>query len=321
MSESAFVIDGHHGPLVAILHRPDAAARRAVGHTEDTPARRAVGHTEDTPARRAVVMIVGGGPQYRVGGHRQLTLWARRLCAAGHPVLRFDHRGMGDSPGAFEGFTALDDDIRRAIDRLLLECPDVHDVVLWGECSAASAALYYAFRDPRVTGTVLLNLWVRTRALAAQATLRYYYWQRLLQPSLWRKLLTGGLNPLTAAKSAWALWQQARQREPATAGAPRQAASLTAAIPRSLPLTEGLLLGLSRFKGRLLLVQSGRDLIAREFDVIVKASPAWQQALAAHDTRRHDLPDGDHTFSSAAQRDQVVQWALDWLALPPPTAP
>lgn len=290
-TESTFTIDGSQGPLVAILHRPAAGV---------------------APASRAIVMIVGGGPQYRVGGHRQLTLWARRLSAAGYPVLRFDHIGMGDSPGEFEGYTALDDDIRCAIDRLVAECPEVREVVLWGECSAASAALYYAYRDTRVTGAVLLNLWVRTRALAAQATLRYYYIQRLLQPSLWRKLFSGKLNLLTSARSAWELLRQARQqgaRAPAAAES-----SLTAPIPRSLPLTEGLLLGLTRFKGRLLMVQSGRDLIAREFDVIVKASPAWQQALADHDTRRHDLAEGDHTFSSAVQRDQVVAWALDWLA-------
>ena len=294
MNESTFTIDGSKGPLVAILHRPAA---------------------NTAPATRAVVMIVGGGPQYRVGGHRQLTLWARRLSAAGYPVLRFDHIGMGDSPGEFEGFTALDDDIRCAIDRLVAECPEVREVVLWGECSAASAALYYAYRDPRVTGTVLLNLWVRTRALAAQATLRYYYIQRLFQPSLWRKLFSGRLNLLTSAKSALELIRQARQQRPRAEN--HSGNALNAPIPRSLPLTEGLLQGLTRFKGRLLMVQSGRDLIAREFDLIVKASPAWQQALADHDVQRHDLADGDHTFSSAAQRDQVVAWALDWLAHTP----
>lgn len=294
MNESTFIIDGSKGPLVAILHRPGAST---------------------VPATRAVVMIVGGGPQYRVGGHRQLTLWARRLSDAGYPVLRFDHIGMGDSPGEFEGFTALDDDIRCAIDRLVAECPAVREVVLWGECSAASAALYYAYRDPRVTGTVLLNLWVRTRALAAQATLRYYYIQRLLQPSLWRKLFSGRLNLLTSARSALELIRQARQQRPRAGNHSNNA--LNAPIPRSLPLTEGLLQGLTRFNGRLLMVQSGRDLIAREFDLIVKASPAWQQALADHDVQRHDLADGDHTFSSAAQRDQVVAWALDWLARSP----
>ena len=297
MNETAFNIDSPKGPLVAILHRPVASAK---------------------PSRLGVVMIVGGGPQYRVGGHRQLTLWSRRLAAAGIPVLRFDHLGMGDSPGEYDGFTVLDDDIRCAIDRLVAECPEVREAVLWGECSAASAALYYAYRDPRVSGAVLLNLWVRTKALAAQATLRYYYLQRLLQPSLWRKLFSGRFNPLASVKSAYQLVQEARSGEPEPTRDTHHP-GLSAAIPRSLPLTKGLLMGLSRFKGRVMLVQSGRDMIAREFDVVVNASPAWRAALARCDTQRHDMADGDHTFSSAVQRDQVITWALQWLAEKPVT--
>lgn len=62
-----------------------------------------------------------------------------------------------------------------------------------------------------------------------------------------------------------------------------------------------------------MLVLSGRDLIAREFDALVAASPAWQRALAEHNTLRHDLPEGDHTFSSAVLRSRVIDWGLAWL--------
>ena len=39
------------------------------------------------------MVIVVGGPQYRAGSHRQFTLLARHIAAAGYPVLRFDARG------------------------------------------------------------------------------------------------------------------------------------------------------------------------------------------------------------------------------------
>ena len=45
------------------------------------------------------VLIVVGGPQYRVGSHRQFALLARSLAAQGIPAMRFDYRGMGDSVG------------------------------------------------------------------------------------------------------------------------------------------------------------------------------------------------------------------------------
>lgn len=287
MSEQALTLDCQGSTMIGILHRPA------------------------TPARRGVVVVVGGGPQYRVGGHRQLTLWARTLCTEGFPVLRFDYRGMGDAHGEFQGFMAVDDDIRCAVDRLVQECPQLDEVVLWGECDAASAILLYAGRDSRVKGAVLLNPWVRTEALQAKAVLKHYYLQRLMEPSLWKKVFSGQFNPFASARSAFGLWLQSR-RGPVVATSPT-AARAPGPIARDLPLPQSLLIGAQRFKGRVLLVMSGRDLIAREFDDVLRHSPEWQQALTDRQTRRHDLPEGDHTFSSARLRGQVVAWSLDWL--------
>ena len=60
----------------------------------------------ETPEQIAVVVIVGG-PQYRVGSHRQFLLLSRALASAGFAVLRFDYRGMGDSPGKLRDFQAV----------------------------------------------------------------------------------------------------------------------------------------------------------------------------------------------------------------------
>ena len=48
-------------------------------------------------ARSIGIIVVVGGPQYRVGSHRQFLLLSRALASAGYPVMRFDYRGMGDS--------------------------------------------------------------------------------------------------------------------------------------------------------------------------------------------------------------------------------
>src|SRR5262245_40701144 len=88
------------------------------------------------PASTGVIIVVGG-PQYRVGSHRQFVLMARELAGRGHAVLRFDYRGMGDSDGATRTFEAVSEDIRCAIDVLFAEQPGLTGVVLWGLCDAA----------------------------------------------------------------------------------------------------------------------------------------------------------------------------------------
>jgi exosortase A-associated hydrolase 1 len=260
--------------------------------------------------KRGVLMVVAGGPQYRIGGHRQNTLWSRRLSAEGYPTMRFDNRGVGDSQGTYHGFNYLDEDIGAAVDRFFQEVPEMEEVALWGECNAASAILFYAYRDKRVTGAVLLNPWVRTEEGEARAILKHYYLMRLTQPDFWKKVLTLKFNPLASVSSALGLVRKASRAAPAKS---QSAAGLDAPLSQNLPLPERMLAGVSRFRGAIMLVLSGRDLVAKEFEDMVKASPAWKQQLEARTLAWHDLPDGDHTFSSAAQRDQVADWGLAWL--------
>jgi exosortase A-associated hydrolase 1 len=259
-------------------------------------------------------MVLAGGPQYRVGGHRQSTLWARRLAEEGYPVFRFDYRGVGDSHGEFRGYDFIDDDIRAAIDRFAQEQPGLTEIVLWGECNAASAILFYAYRDARVRGLVLLNPWARTQEGQARTLLRHYYLSRLKDPGFWRKVAGLRFNPLAAlgdlARNAYLGFKSRASR------ANRPAAEYpTAPLSRDAPLPERLLAGFSRFQGPAMLVMSGRDLIAREFDEVIRANPGvWEAGFRAKPCTRHDTHDGDHTFASAEQRARVVNWALSWLA-------
>lgn len=252
------------------------------------------------PAPRGVLIVVGG-PQYRAGSHRQFTLLARSLAAQGIAALRFDYRGMGDSQGAMRSFEDVQDDLRAAVDAFTRTAPQVREVVIWGLCDAASAALFYAAQDRRVTGLVLLNPWVRTPDGYAKTTIKHYYRDRLFSSGLWKKILSGRFDYAQAGRSLVGLLRTARGGQ-AAAGA-----------PAALPLPERMLSGWSSFGGRILLILSGNDLTAKEFLDMAGASAPWQQRLEEARVTRHQLAAADHTFSRREWRDQVAGWTSAWV--------
>jgi exosortase A-associated hydrolase 1 len=268
---------------------------------------KAAGAAVAAPAMTRGVLVVVGGPQYRVGSHRQFALMARALAERQIPVMRFDYRGMGDSEGPACTFEDVDEDLRVAIDAFFKSVPTMKEVVIWGLCDGASAGLFYAHKDPRVSGLVLLNPWVRTEEGMAKAYLKHYYLSRLLSPDLWRKVFTGGFRFGTAI-SSFASLVGAATRSPAstsTASATAAAGSTAKAV-QTASLPDRMLDGAERFKGRLLVILSGNDLTAQEFSDVVGASPRWRKRLQATGVRQHAL-------SQREWRDQVASWTADWI--------
>jgi exosortase A-associated hydrolase 1 len=247
------------------------------------------------------VLIVVGGPNYRAGSGRQFTLLARRLAESGVPTLRFDYRGMGDSGGEARTFERVSDDIRCAIDRFFAAVPGLKDVVIWGLCDAASAALMYAQADPRVSGLVLLNPWVRTTQGLARVHLKHYYVRRLFQASLWQKLARGEFDFRGAASALRRIVVEALG---GSSGASSQGHA---------SFQEKMEAGLRAFRGKVLLILSGNDLTAQEFKDFVAASDSWQRLLAGEGVTRRDLPDANHTFARRDWRDQVERWTEGWV--------
>lgn len=248
------------------------------------------------------VVIVVGGPQYRIGSHRQFVLLARALAAAGHAVLRFDYRGMGDSSGTPVDFLHAELDIRAAIDALQGHLHTVTRVALWGLCDAASAALLYcdASHDPRVVGLCLLNPWVRSEASLARTQVKHYYLQRVLQPAFWAKLLSGKV----ALGAASGLLRNVRL---AMQGAKKDTTA-------QLPFQARMARAWRAHQGDLLLILSGEDYTAKEFLEFAGTDPAWAGALTQGNLRRLDVPHADHTFSSAESSLAVEASTLAWLA-------
>lgn len=250
------------------------------------------------------VLITVGGPQYRVGSHRQFLLLARSLARAGYPVMRFDYRGMGDSNGDLRNFEAVNDDIAAAIDAFRLQCPNVLKIVLWGLCDAASASLLYwdATQDVRISGFVLLNPWVRSETTLARTHIRHYYGKRLMEGEFWRKLITG--------KVAYGRAVRGFVRNLLSA---RQSKIESIVTEAALPFQKRMARGLGRFSGSVLLILSGNDYTAKEFLGSVANDSTWLRILESRKISRIDLPRADHTFSTAQWRSDVGQHTTMWL--------
>lgn len=275
----AFVCEG--AQLAGILHR--------AGATADTG-----------------IVIVVGGPQYRVGSHRQFLLLARYLASHGTPVLRFDCRGMGDSEGELAGFEHIDADISSAIDAFRGALPDLKRIVLWGLCDAASALMFYGYRDARVKGMVLLNPWMRSEATQARTYLRHYYVSQLCSRDFWRRLAGGQIASKQAIGALISNVLKALSSKVRQTG-------VAEIDDRDTPFPQRMRLGLEQFKGQILIVLSGKDLTAAEFRDTISDSTDWRRLLARSMVTHRELPEANHTFSSEAWRDQIARMTLEWL--------
>lgn len=265
----------------------------------------------EQPARRGVLVVVGG-PQYRVGSHRQFVLLARSLAAQGYACLRFDVRGMGDSAGMPRTFENIGEDIGAAIDSFLAAVPLVKEVVIWGLCDAASAALFYSGGDSRVKGLVLLNPWARTTEGVAKATLKHYYLARLRQPALWKKIASGQFDAIPALRS-FARMVGTTLGVPAGESSDVGSVASAAVTAPSAPLPERMREGFERFSGPVLLITCDSDLTAQEFIDMTRRSRPWRQLLKLPRVTHRTVVEADHTFSRRIWRDNVASWTDEWM--------
>lgn len=254
MSEQrALLIDCHDSHLVGVVNIPERPIQRGV-------------------------LIVTAANQYRAGSHRQMTLLARTLAAAGIPVLRFDQRGCGDSEGPSGGFDHVNDDIASAMKEFFIQVPQMKESVILGLCDAATAAAFYGYTDTHVTGLVLMNPWVRPAASIPAAAAgaprgEIDFWM--------------GVGATDTQFSA-------RQKLRVVAGDTNQA------------LPQRMMHSLACFDGQVLLVLSGNDRIAREFCGLLDTRTLPR-------CRRVDIEHANHTFSTSQWRDRVAHESANWI--------
>lgn len=247
----------------------------------------AITHMPEKPTSTGVLIVVGG-PQYRVGSHRQFVQLSRALAAQNISSMRFDTTGMGDSYGSKKEFDSIDDDIHAAMDAFIHTQPHLTDVVIWGLCDAASAALIYAYTDKRVSGLVLLNPWMRNDQAMGKTMVKYYYFQRLLSKAFWKKLFSGNVNVLASANDAKGFVKD----------------SLVAENVVVESYQHRMLIGLQKFQGKTCLILSSEDLTAKEFEQQTCKTKSWRK-LYGSENEIHHLAGADHTCSTRQFKKQV----------------
>lgn len=286
MNEHAVVFPcgADNDPLVGIIHEP-----------------------KDTSQQTGVIIIVAGGPQFRVGAHRQFVILGRRLANLGLPVLRFDHRGIGDSGGDYRGFEDMKDDISTAINTLFEKYPQLQKVVLWGECESASAGAFYAHTDPRVSGVFMVNPWIRTQSGHAKTYLKHYYWNRLRDPELWKKIKSGQFSIFSSLKACFELLIHAG-RDSRHKSHQSEHEDLS-----SLPLPIRLTRSLKLFSGELYVLTSGNDYIAQEYNDFTSTSQEWKSSGLDEKILFNEMADANHTFSRPEWREELFHSTEQWI--------
>lgn len=293
----------HHGGIRAAM-----SAYREEGKVFSCAGSRLVGVVAIPEAMSDVgVLIMVGGPQYRVGSHRQFTLLARNLAEAGIASLRFDYTGMGDSEGDRREFDRTESDISAAIE--VLCATGVRRVVLWGLCDGASSAMMFAHRLRRVVGMILLNPWVHSGEYSPQVKLAHFYRPSFARKDQWHRLFSGKI------KLASAFRELAGDVFSLISGRTARFADRSS----ENSFIEAMFEGLKRFESATLIVLSESDLTAREFASLASRDPGWKAVLARTANAMQTIAGADHTFSQKPWADEVSRLSIEWVnQLAPP---
>jgi exosortase A-associated hydrolase 1 len=248
-----------------------------------------VGTLNDAPGATGL-LIVSGGNEIRAGAHRGMVQLAADIAAKGHPVFRFDRRGIGDSEGENGEFTSSAADLDAAIAAFRSACPHINRIVAFGNCDAATAILLH--RTVGLNAAVLANIWVieRTDEMPPPAAIKARYLERLKDPSAWIALFTGAIN---LKKLANGLFRLAK-------GTP----------PSSLP--QQIADGLAAFAGPISIILAAGDATAIAFaDEWEK--PHFDVARSRKDLILRRIDSNSHSFARAEDYQLLVTTLLDAL--------
>ena len=191
------------------------------------------------------LLIVSGGNEVRSGAHRGMASLAQTVATAGHPVFRFDRRGVGDSEGAKTGYASSGPDIVAAIARFREAAPHLARIVAFGNCDAASALLLH--QPLPVDALILANPWTYDGddretdepALPPASAIRARYLARLQDPKSLLRLLKGEIDFRKLAHGLSAMGQSRAPAAPDSLAARLDKALAALTRPATILLATG----------------------------------------------------------------------------------
>jgi len=263
----------------------------------------------DSPNSSSIVLF-NTGVEHHVGPHRSHVSLARACASRGHPVLRFDLAGIGDSAprdGEIDHNAYpphMLSDAREAIAFIRAENPG-RPLIAIGLCSGGWLAFRAAREGLAVDAIVSVNppLYLREGATAAQWRVEQRelerYRQSIRRPSKWAKVLRGG-----AAYSAFA--------RTAISAVSRRAARLTSTFGEARPagLAKDLCLIAER-KIRTLFIFSRGDDGLGYFQR--QAQPALRQANVREFIEQSVVDGAGHSFRPLVAQQRLTQLIVDFV--------
>ncbi|WP_158214529.1 alpha/beta fold hydrolase [Phaeobacter sp. 22II1-1F12B] len=247
------------------------------------------------------IVVLNTGIIHRVGHHRMYVTLARRWAAQGHPVVRFDFGGIGDSP--------VQSDELPPLDANLISIGEVCDwvesnlglsrFVLIGLCSGADHSVIYAARDPRVAGVVLIDPTIpRTWQFFLRDTL-----SRLKRPVIYRNILSG----------RGSTWARIRHLFGGKAPEPRQGefAQPQLETPEAIAFLEETYQKAVTNGAEMLAVFTGGHSFQHNYRR--QLLDALQNVDFGEQLDLHYFKDSDHTFTYLKHRERLFALLDDWL--------
>jgi pimeloyl-ACP methyl ester carboxylesterase len=272
------------------------------------------------------VVIISPGPTDRAGAHRLSIKLAERFARMGHPVLRFDARGAGESEAdwsaGYDGKPILDvyknveegvwvPDTHAAM-RHLAEKAGVSRFVLGGVCGGAITALLAGGEHPSVDGIFMIGnpVTLSVESLTdisrlPEETLRKdagRYVRKVLHPSAWVRLITLQSD----YKVLWAvLVSRVRRLAPNT-----QESERTKLLQAMSPAFLRAFVSAVRNQKRLLFVYSANDHHWHEFKgyfLETRSEPERRAMEVAC------IQDANHNLTEERWQEELYERLLPWL--------